>query len=158
MTDTTTPAPLPQAGLLRRLAAMIYDGLLLIAVIMAYTGLVTWINHLLRGPLEDDMPVYPGLWGLVVFAGMIGCVVGFFCLFWRRSGQTLGMKSWRMVLVDDDTGKVPSLKRCLWRCTLAGLSFATLGLGYLWQWFDPERLALHDRLSRTRLLVVPKGR
>jgi uncharacterized RDD family membrane protein YckC len=45
-----------------------------------------------------------------------------------------------------------SLRRLGW----ALLSLLALGLGFLWILVDPQRRAWHDRLSGTRIVVVPK--
>jgi uncharacterized RDD family membrane protein YckC len=157
--STALPEPaqinLPSPGLLRRFAAMVYDSLLLLAVIMVYGTLVMIINLLLQRPMTGEGQVYEGYWGLLVLAGLIGSVVGFFCFFWRKSGQTLGMRSWRMRLVDSNL-HTPSLRQCLLRCLLASISLASLGLGYLWCWLDPKGFTFHDRFSGTQLVLEPK--
>lgn len=143
----------PSAGVGRRLAALVYDSLLLIAVSIAYGAAVLAFQvHVL-----DVVPA-PGeraRMGLAGFIGWMLVLVGFYCLFWRRFGQTLGMKAWKLVLTDADGGRA-SWRQCLARCPLACLSLAALGLGYLWCWFDPRGLAWHDRLTNTRVQVVKK--
>jgi len=44
------------------------------------------------------------------------------------------------------------LRRLAW----AVVSWLPLGLGYLWILVDPQRRAWHDRLSGTRVVVLPK--
>jgi uncharacterized RDD family membrane protein YckC len=87
---------------------------------------------------------------------LLALVVGFFGLFWTRSGQTLGMASWRLRVEREDGARLgwgDTLRRLGW----ALVSLLPLGLGFLWVLFDPERRAWHDRLSRTRVVVLPKG-
>ncbi len=74
---------------------------------------------------------------------------------WRRGGQTLGMRAWRLRLVGrDDT---PMATGTLWKRYAVGtLSLLAAGLGFWWAWFDRDRLSLHDRASGTRLVRVPK--
>jgi uncharacterized RDD family membrane protein YckC len=153
---STIPSEQPASpGVLRRFAAMTYDSLLLLAVIMAYGALVLALKLLLQGPMVDEGRVYEGYWGVVVFAGLIGTIAAFFCYFWRRSGQTLGMRSWRMRLVDRQL-QPPSLQQCLLRCLLASISLAALGLGYFWRWFDPMGYTFHDRFSGTQVVLLEK--
>lgn len=154
MSSTSTEQP-TSPGLLRRFAAMVYDSLLLLAVIMAYGALVLVLKLLVQGPMADDGRVYEGYWGAVVFVGLIATIVAFFCYFWRRSGQTLGMRSWRMRLVDRQL-QPPTLRQCLLRCLLASISLAALGLGYFWRWLDPKGYTLHDRFSGTQLVLLAK--
>ena len=82
-------------------------------------------------------------------------IAGFFCIFWRKSGQTLGMQAWRIKLVDFDGG-TPSLPKAVVRCVGAALSMACLGLGYLWCLIDRKKRYWHDYLSRTELILLPK--
>lgn len=74
---------------------------------------------------------------------------------WRRGGQTLGMRPWRIRLVGAD-GAAPSW-RALWLRYLVGTaSLLPAGLGFFWAWIDRDRLTWHDRASNTRLVRVPR--
>jgi uncharacterized RDD family membrane protein YckC len=76
---------------------------------------------------------------------------------WRRGGQTLGMRPWRLRLVAGDR-RVPGW-RALWlRFAVGTLSLLLGGLGFWWAAIDRDRLAWHDRASGTRLVRDPKGR
>jgi len=146
-TPDDTPAP---AGLLRRLGAMLYDGLLLLALLMVATGLfLPFTGGEAISPRDD-----PAL-ELLYRAVLVLLTVGFFGIFWTRRGQTLGMASWR-VRVEREDGALLNWGDTLRRLAAALLSWLPLGLGFLWVLVDPERRAWHDRLSRTRVIVVPK--
>jgi uncharacterized RDD family membrane protein YckC len=143
-----TPAP---AGLLRRLGGMLYDGLLLLAVLMIATALFL--------PLTGGEAINPRAnpvleW--VYRATLLLLVVGFFGVFWTRRGQTLGMASWRL-RVEREDGAPLTWGDAVRRLAAAALSWLPLGLGYLWILVDRDRRAWHDRLSRTRVVVVPKA-
>lgn len=151
MNVTDLPAadqPVP-AGLLRRLGALLYDGLLLLAVLMVATALFlpfTGGEALEAGTRPALEVVYRSVLALLV--------VGFYGLFWTRRGQTLGMASWRLRIEREDGGLLTwadTLRRLAW----AVLSLLPAGLGYLWILFDPRRRAWHDRMSRTRIVVLP---
>ena len=76
---------------------------------------------------------------------------------WRRGGQTLGMRPWRVRLVNAEAPDTPPSWRALWLRYLVGtLSLLAAGLGFFWAWFDRDRLTWHDRASGTRLVRVPK--
>lgn len=154
MTDANdNPRP---AGLLRRFAAMVYDSLLLMAVALAYGALVTLLNVLIQGVPDEREALQWGAWRLPVFLGLLAVWVGFFYYFWGRSGQTLGMRAWRLKLTDAATGQLASPGQRLSRAVLAPFSFAMVGLGYFWLWVDPQRHTLHGRLSGTRIWLMPK--
>ena len=132
------------AGLFRRLAAILYDSLLIIAMWLITTLLlVAFINDgtALQGPLFQ--------FGLYFEA----CL--FYSYFWRLRGQTLGMQVWKIKLIS------PSLQTLSWQECFARLFFALvsvsmLGLGFIWMLFDPERLTWHDRASGTRVVLLRK--
>lgn len=152
-----TPSTQP-AGLFRRLAAMVYDSLLLGGLLFIYAGVfaVSIPNWLADEPLPLGEVAY-GPVGKVFFQlGLVAVIVGFFTYFWRRGGQTLGMRAWRLKVQTLD-GDTISYQQCLLRCLLAPLSMAAFGLGYLWCLFDQQGQTLHDRLSKTQMVTLPKN-
>ncbi|WP_084005123.1 RDD family protein [Gilvimarinus polysaccharolyticus] len=151
---TTKKLVVTTAGVLKRLAAGVYDSLLIMALSLAYSAAVLAVNTLLLG--DTLAPGEKANMGVLGFIGWVAIWIGFYIVFWQRFGQTLGMKAWRLKLTNADGGK-PSIKQCLLRCLFGSLSLALFGLGYFWLWFDSERLTLHDRLSGTRVVQLPKG-
>jgi uncharacterized RDD family membrane protein YckC len=81
--------------------------------------------------------------------------IGFYGLFWTRSGQTLGMLAWRLKLVRTD-GRPVGWRDVFLRLAAGVPSLLLAGLGYFWIWLDRDRLAWHDRASHTRPVVLPK--
>ncbi|WP_020209377.1 RDD family protein [Gilvimarinus chinensis] len=153
MTQTTPIPTVTNAGLRKRLAAAVYDWLLLLAISIAYGAAVLAVKIKLLGlVLAEGEKASMGPMGLI---GWLFVLMAFYCLFWRRFGQTLGMKAWRLKVTDID-GKRISISRGLLRCCCAILSAIPAGLGYWWMLLDPERLTLHDRLSGTRVWQLPK--
>jgi uncharacterized RDD family membrane protein YckC len=132
------------ASLARRLAACVYDALLVVALMfiatfpfLAFFGDAThgWRRHLLQA------------WVLFV-------VGAYFVWFWTRGGQTLPMKTWHIRLERLD-GSPVNPARAIHRYVLALLGTAALGLGFLWALVDRDRQFLHDRLSGTRITAAP---
>lgn len=144
MSDSAVDRP---AGLLRRLAAIVYDGLLLLALWMAAGG--AWVAS------HGGRAVAPGDW--LFRAYLLAVAFAFFGGFWVLAGRTLGMQAWRMRVVDERGGGI-GWGRALARFAAAGLSWMLLGGGYLWALLDPERRTLHDRVSGTRLIVLANTR
>ncbi len=134
------------SGLLRRLGAMIYDALLVIAILF----LATLPFIALRGgePVETGDNVIYQLWLVLV-------VYAFFVGFWSSKGRTLGMQSWGLQLETPGGDRVGVAAASI-RYFAAILSWAALGLGFLWQLVDRDKLTWHDRLSGTRLMHYPK--
>lgn len=137
--------PIDTPGFFRRLAAMLYDGLLLFALMAVATTLLT---------LPFGMPAGQNLIFYQFFLFEIIPAM-FFCGFWLRGGQTLGMRAWKLKLVRVD-GKPIDWKDAIKRHLAAILSWLALGLGFFWIFIDPEKLAWHDRLSDTRLMLIKK--
>ena len=137
--------PFPGVPLWRRLAAALYDGLIVLALWFIGTALIMPLS---RTAVSPDHPLAETLYRLYLLA--IG--YAFFAGFWVRDGQTAGMLAWRIKLVNSrDRGPV-GWRQTLLRYVAALLSWAALGLGFWWVLFDPERKAWHDRLSGTELV------
>ncbi len=134
----------PGPGLLRCLAVMVYDALLLLALLIAATLVVVLIR---QGSVPSGHPVFQ--------LYLLAVCVAFYGGFWTHGGQTLGMKTWRVRLVRSDGG-TPTWAAAIVRLGAAILSWLPLGLGFIWVLFDSDRLTWHDRLSGTRLVLLPK--
>ncbi len=147
MTDEA--GQLPSPSLLRHLTSMIYDALLVIALVFVVYAVALGVLVQVSGGQQEVVDPYLGR-ALIVFS-----VYGFFCAFWLKSGQTLGMQAWRIKLVTTDGGRVGP-GAALLRCVGATLSAACLGLGYLWKLVDRNGRYWHDYISGTRLVLLPK--
>lgn len=132
---------LQPASLKRRLAAMVYEALLLLALSMLAGFAYIPIFGGIHGPFQKA----------VFQLYLLGVMMVYFLVFWKRGGQTLPMKTWRIRLVRAGGGP-PSSAQCVARFCLAAAGLAGFGAGFLWALVDPERQFLHDRLCRTRLV------
>ena len=74
---------------------------------------------------------------------------------WRRGGQTLGMRPWRLQVRAADGGAAP-LPALLRRYLVGTCSLLLGGAGFWWAWFDRDRLTWHDRASGTRMHRLPR--
>ncbi|MGB9669983.1 MAG: RDD family protein [Halothiobacillaceae bacterium] len=133
------------AGLLRRLGALFYDWLLIAALWFVLTAL------LLPFTGGEALPER-GPWHWAYQTALLLVALGFYLWFWRKGGQTLGMRAWRVRLIDE-VGETPRLATLLRRALWAVPSWGLFGLGVLAMVLDPERRALQDRMSGTRLIV-----
>ena len=146
MTDQSATRQKQNTGLLRRIAAMLYDLLLVVALLFLAT--IPFVA--VRG--GEPVEIGENLFYRIV---MLFVIYAFFVGFWSRSGRTLGMQSWRLQL-EDSNGNVPSVGRASLRLAASLLSWIPLGLGFVWQLWDPDQLTWHDRISATRLVYYPK--
>lgn len=139
-TSGTNTAGTP-CTLLRRLLIMLYDALAIIALLILATSaaMLAGFENLSAG--RD--PLFT-LYLLAVWFTYLG-----WC--WRHGGMTVGMRAWRVVIINDN-GRPPGWGRCLLRFAVSWLSAAAAGLGFLWALFEPGRRTWHDMASATRLL------
>lgn len=152
-TDSPNNAEAKPAALWKRLFATIYDVMILVALSLLYGALVTLISTVVLGNSAENYR--PNASGLFVQIGWVISVLGFYCFFWLRVGQTVAMKAWRLKLVTN-SGHPLDLSTCALRGVLGFASFACFGLGYFWQIFDPQKLAFHDRLTKTKVIQLSK--
>lgn len=148
----------------RRLTALVYDLLIVIAIVMV-VGLLCQLatgGKLIQTAASVVIPAwYQALQCLVVAA--------YFLSSWRRGGQTVGMRPWQIRLTRDDGGS-PTWQQCVIRLLVAGAPLVLLMLApviglhaTLWTllvvwtgWFavavlDPRRRTLHDVAAGTEL-------
>jgi uncharacterized RDD family membrane protein YckC len=127
---------------------LVYDGLAVLALWLLAGIPFVW---LVGGPPQDP-------WlraGFQLYLLAVAFV--FFGWFWVHGGQTIGMRAWRLALVDEH-GRAVRWSQAARRFLAALLSLLCAGLGFLWIIHDRERRAWHDRLSQTRVIVLPKAR
>jgi len=130
----------PPASLLKQFAAMLYDSLLIFAVLFFATAIVIIFN---RGEAIESSPWFSLYLLFILFS--------FYALFWHRSGQTLGMRAWKIRIVSESGGN-PGWGSSYLRLAFALVSILFLGLGYFWRLFRPY--TWHDKLSRTSIIDV----
>lgn len=171
-------AEIAPAGLLRRLGAVLYDALLLIALLIIAT--FPFI------PLLDGRVIVPeevGVFAYVYWLWELVLVVAFFGFFWTKRGQTIGMLAWRLRVERADGGGlrwsdvlrrlggaaalfVPALAgyQLVWgewsnetaRLVATLASLTPVVASWLWIYIDRDRRTWHDRWSGTRVVVLPK--
>ena len=152
--DSAAP-PRPSPLLLRRLAALFYDLWPVLALWMLTAVPFTLLDVVASGgnTHHNIAPYSPLQWLLWLCCWAV--TGAYATISWRRGGQTLGMRPWRLKLVAADGG-VPAWKALWLRYAVGTLSLLAGGLGFWWAWWDRERLAWHDRASGTRLVRLPK--
>ena len=131
---------------------MVYDGLLVLALLMIVTACFLPFT----GGEAVRWQTFP-LLTLLYWPVLAGAVVVYFGMPWTERGQTLGMTSWR-IRVQRDDGYLLTWRDVVVRLGASVLSWVPAGLGWVWVLFDGERRAWHDRLSRSRVVLLPKAR
>jgi uncharacterized RDD family membrane protein YckC len=127
-----------------RVLAFTYDLLPMIPLLMATSAIFLAIN---RGRTVEHSPLLAAL----EFASMWALVGLYFVLSWRRGGQTLGMRPWRLRVLGADGRPAPA--SALWIRFAVGC--ATPLVGWLWCLVDAQRRALCDLAAGTVLVRLP---
>lgn len=166
--DHALPASPPVPSIRRRLAAIPYEGLLVLAlVLIAAFPLAGLKGVTLKGVPHLLMQVY-----------FFGVTAAYFVWFWHHGGQTLAMKTWRFRVVALNGTRL-TVTRAFARFVLAAGFFGPACVGLillffpgrispvlsmwlflpmiaclLWARYDADRQFLHDRLAGTRLISV----
>lgn len=153
--NTTSDSTLLPAPLWRRIAAMLYDSLLVFAIWIIVGFLVFSAFGLEQArTVEGDTVVLDPVVRYTLFAAMMLSAWLFFGFFWTHSGQTLGMQAWRIRVVSPE-GRPISWRQVTLRCLVAPPALLLGGIGYWWCLFERERRSWPDLLSHSRIIRVP---
>lgn len=125
----------------RRLASMLYEVLLVAAVLFIAGFVFTAISH---SPLQPFLRFVFQFYLLLITAA-------YFIWYWLHGGQTLPMKTWHLRVTSAD-GRPLRLKQACLRFVYALIGIA-LGFGILWALFDRDRQFWHDRMAGTKLVM-----
>lgn len=123
-------------------ACLLYELLTVIAIVFVSAGLFLWVaGDATHGAKRLLLQIF--LW-LIVGAYFVWC--------WQKSGRTLAMQAWKLKLIGEDS-QLLSLKIAILRYVLATLGMVLCGMGFLWAIVDRQRLFLHDRLLKSRIIT-----
>ena len=157
---------LPRGRLLRslllQLGAMLYDWLLIgasaVVITMLIMATMLWFQPVTTSNAFENLnqPMVQGLWYQVLLALM---VISYYCFFWHYSGQTPGMRAWKLYL-HQKTSKFQhiTLHQCMIRLASALLSFICFGGGYFWAIIDKKNRTIPDLISGLVVLNYPVTR
>lgn len=138
--DSRTDIP----GLTRRFLSGMFD-LILIALMVSpaaaalqYSG-ANWAEPRIIG-------IMGGITVATMFAYLTMCIA--------MTGRTLAMRMFKMRTIDLRTGLIPTGAQSVTRAITYVFSFALLGLGLAYALIDPDKRAVHDRISKTIVVRV----
>jgi uncharacterized RDD family membrane protein YckC len=106
-----------------------------------------------------------GILGVVLqkaqgIAGIVGLVidVAYFAYFWSSRGASIGMMPFGFKVRDIATGQYPTMGKAALRglvwCLEVGFTVCIVGaIGWLWQLWDPQKQAWHDKAAGTIVTV-----
>ncbi len=144
MSNSTAPARTAAvpARLGWRLLALVYDAVIALALVLVISALALAVK-------PDHRPVEPGsVAAALEFLALWATLGSYAVVSWRRGGQTIGMKPWRLQVLTANGLQVP-WQQLILRYVVVSVS---LGSVLLWCLFDAERRGLHDIVSGTVLV------
>ncbi|MBA4503538.1 RDD family protein [Marinobacterium marinum] len=144
-------AQIAPASFIKRLLAMVYDTLLVIALWMVIGTIAVALNNGEAISIDSSPRSTIALFNSALFCATFL----FFGFFWTRNGQTLGMLAWRLRVQTMAGGRL-SWGQALIRFLIAIPSLGLFGIGFLWMLLTDERLSLHDRWSGSCVVQLPK--
>lgn len=133
-------------GLPRRLVIAIYDGIVVVALLLLATVPPTIAMVMLSDTAQEQSMLFR--LGMGVYLLLVA--FAFYGGFWTHGGQTLGMRAWRVRVVREDGSRLTWRDAAI-RYTAAILSWLVIGAGFWWSLLDRDGRTWHDRLSRTEL-------
>ncbi len=128
---------------LRRLAAVTYDALLLLAVWFVATALLLPLNG--GQAFSSDQFFYP--------IYLLGISFGFYGWFWTHGGQTLGLKAWNIRLLSFDQ-RALNWRQAAYRFFGGVLVLIFFGIGFFWIIFDKNHYAWFDYWSKSTVYFM----
>ena len=130
-------------GIGRRLLSLVYELLLLTAVVFLAAGIATALAEITGS----------GHRRIITQLAVASMALGYFVWQWHGRGQTLPMKTWRMRL-ETTTGNRVSPGKALLRAVLSVPGYGLFAVTVLWALVDRDGQFLHDRLAGTRLVIA----
>ena len=142
LTNEVSSSP---CSLLRRLAAIVYDSVLMFCVVFIAWQPVPLISDMLPETIDR---------GLKLGYLLTICFL-YFAWSWTHGGQTLGMRAWKIKLQSLPCKSNRSISwRTAWlRFIGAMASWLAIGIGFFWSVFHHDKLAWHDIFSNSHLVV-----
>ncbi len=137
------PGAADSPGFMRRMGSVLYEILAVVALWMLASAIIT----ALFGNANA------GHARLLLQLLAIAIISAYFIWCWSHGGQTLAMRTWR-IRVTDENGFPLSAASALRRYLLACVGVGLAGIGLWWALLDRDGEFLHDRLGRTRLILL----
>ena len=139
----------PKASLIRRGAAMLYDAMLILSIMMVVSVPLASLDTGDTGSSFINDARLKLIYQLLLFY----IIFLFYYVFWRIKGQTLGMQVWK-IRTESMNGNIMTPMQCLIRFAVATSGTLLLFGGFFWAFFDKDGLTLHDRLSHSRVVYM----
>ena len=145
-----------------RLVARIVDGVILAiplaVVFFIFIALAGGVASTANTTTDPNAVAAVGLgilavWLLVAGLATVGTII-YYVYFWGTSGSTLGMRLFKLRVVDVDTGGSIGIARAIVRYLMGIVNTIACYIGWIWVAFDPRKQGWHDKVANS---VVIQG-
>jgi uncharacterized RDD family membrane protein YckC len=143
---TATAVRVPYAGIATRAVALAIDVLIAQVIVLLGGAVITLVASLVRDDIKLDT-----LGAILAALAWIAVVDFYFVLFWSTTGQTPGMRTMGLRVIDKRGGH-PGVARSIVRIVGLLLAIIPLGAGFLPVLVDDRRRALQDFLAGTAVI------
>lgn len=131
----------PLAGIGRRLGSLLYESLVVFAVLL----IGFWLPQTLLAGAGISFSAR------MLWVHVLVLLLAYFTWFWLNGGQTLPMKTWKLRIANPDGSPLRPMQAVL-RYLAAWPSILLFGIGILWALIDRDRQFLHDRIAGSRII------
>lgn len=128
----------------RRIAALFYDLLIVVFVLMIFSGIV------IKELFVDTGLLAEGSWISLIFMMLV--IYGYFVWTWTRYGQTIGLRTWKLKLVNLE-GELISTKQASLRFLSALPAWLIFFYGVIAQ-FESSKGILRWNLSHPEYMTI----
>ena len=140
----------PPASFVKRLCAMFYDGLLALSFVLVFG----FFSMVIVQSIFSIQNVESGsITAKIFFVYVVFLCFVFYAWFWTHGGQTLGMRAWKIKLVQNNGAPV-SWIQAFFRFSYSLISWLPFGAGYLWMLVDKNKRTWHDKVSRSHIIDI----
>ena len=151
-----TTEDFPSAPFFRRLASWIYDFLTAVAIAMLavvvgyiFTGSIQALGLISIEGYEDMAAYLADGWVFQIY--ILICLTAFFCYFWVKGGQTIGMRAWRIRVLNKENQTISIVQAIVrFYASLAGLGNLLVLVDF------KNRQSLQDYIAKTKTVVLTK--
>lgn len=144
MPDDHTSNPLPEfayCAFPRRFLIMLYDTVILLGLLIVASAIALPFG-------EVNKIAFENFW---FTAWLLLITFSYFAICWKHGGMTVGMRAWKVKLIDKHHAPV-SWWQCLLRFLVSLVSLSALGLGFMWALWDKQNRTWHDLAAGTLLI------
>jgi len=120
------------------------------AILFGIDLIVLYSTLRMAGLTMEDWRLLPPV---PMLAFLVLLKLSYFGAFTAACGQTIGKMAARIRVVSDDAPLDPA--RAVRRTLMSAVSLLAFGAGFIPALLDPDHRALHDRVSRTRVVELP---